>query len=403
MKQPNQTITAKNPISTNIMDIHFDCLEPILKSLDLESLISMADTCNKLKPNIECIFTKKYGAKKITLDGVSRDATDAIKEERSSITISDISTILKFLRCFGHLISSLNVHPYSYYNVRYLSKIFQYMNKYCTNSITEIKFVNIKNWVMEVPFSKVEYITFSYCSLDERVADFKTWFPRVNSMEFFKVAKCAFIECHLPNLKSLVIPHWPLSRISQALDLNPQLRSIYCCKQLNANFLQEISKNLQNISVLWINLSPDAITPAGTVIHLKNVRCLSVTCLEEMVKLPFSFDSLQKCTLFVKKPDWSDVIRFIKTHPTLTYIDLCTSSVPEDLKSELFQELSKMETVDYVGYEFLIDEAIEFIKASKSLKSFRFKLRNDDFFILEKKLDKEWSRSIVNKCITLKR
>ncbi|XP_031633743.1 uncharacterized protein LOC116347321 [Contarinia nasturtii] len=227
---------------------------------------------------------------------------------------------------------------------------------------------------MENPFSKVECITFSSCILDNRITNFNKWFPRVQTLEFYdNRGEC--IEHNFPNLEKLVISSTKcqIANISRALTLNPQLKYFHSYNQLDANFLQEFSENLQNIQDLCIDFSSKPIDTS--IIHLKNVQRLSITCFQPMLKLPFAFGSVQKCHLkVIDSPDWNDVIRFINRHPTLTEFSITSSAEGAD-KTELFQALSKIETVEFRIHQFSIDDVIACTKA-------------------EKCLDKEWSLSI---------
>lgn len=79
----------------HILTLNFDCLERILKLLDLESLCSVSETCKQLKSDAEFVFKNSKFAK----------SKDRLQEQLPSIT--DGPKWERTLRNFGHLMQSV--------------------------------------------------------------------------------------------------------------------------------------------------------------------------------------------------------------------------------------------------------------------------------------------------------
>jgi hypothetical protein len=391
-------VETSNASNLDITDVHNDCLDHVFMNLELADLLHLAHTCTHFKESVDYVFQRKYGGKVVRFSSIRTYSETPIELDETSINIYDLSTALRLLRCFGHLILSLCIDSYPAYNKHY-PKIVQYVRKYCSNSYTAIDFENFVVWEIEEPISNIERVKFSSCTLDSRISDFNKLFPHLRTVEFID-SKGHCIEHHLPKLENLTISNsdqCQRANISRALMLNPQLKGLKCHNELDTNFLQGVSENLQNIEDLYMVFSPGAISP-DTVIHLKNVQSLNITCHDSTLKLPFAFDRLKKCNLkIIASIDWNDFIHFINRHPTMSDITIFVSARDAN-KTELFQTLSKIENVDFRVHQFSIDDVIEFTKLSKTLKSFRFKLeKKASYSDLVKELDKEWNRSIDDK------
>lgn len=127
--------------SVNIVDVNQFCLEEIFMYLDLEDLLNVANASKYLRPATMTPFTRSHGDKWIDLRHIDKNQKLFV-ESNNEITIFSLKTIFQMLRCFGQSISQLNLFaPYCNANqFRNYRRILHYMNEYCVESLTNLKF-----------------------------------------------------------------------------------------------------------------------------------------------------------------------------------------------------------------------------------------------------------------------
>lgn len=111
-------------IKPKLTDINDDCLEQIFSYLDIKDFVNIAHTNKDLKPAADRAFARKFA--KTTFNVDTADWKYFVLAETY-----DLQTSLRLLRCFGHLILTLQI-----FNLNLSkwcgSKIAQYVNEYCS-------------------------------------------------------------------------------------------------------------------------------------------------------------------------------------------------------------------------------------------------------------------------------
>lgn len=94
-------------------------------------LLNIADTNTQLKQAADTVFERKFGEKKFCLN--RRRPTKA----ENFFNITELKSSLQTLRCFGHLITKLEVNSTTLRGSS-LSHLFRYTTEYCSESLVEL-------------------------------------------------------------------------------------------------------------------------------------------------------------------------------------------------------------------------------------------------------------------------
>lgn len=126
--------TAEELPSTKLTDVNNDCLEAVFKHLCINDLLNIAHTSKQLKPAADLAFTSKFGNKTFGLSKGTWTPTAYVE------TKGEVLKFLRLLRCFGHLISTLEFRRFIFYD-QYLQYLGSYISEYCTHSVRNIEFI----------------------------------------------------------------------------------------------------------------------------------------------------------------------------------------------------------------------------------------------------------------------
>lgn len=360
---------------TEITDIATNCLEEIFKSLELNDLLNVADTCTHFREIAEFIVSKKFAKKSILINELRVSRIRSICVQDNFVRLNDLRSILQTLRIFGHLIGKLEVNG-NYYNhlteetidfsAKAIGILSYYIGHYCVCSLTELIITKpISFNLFKKPFLKVEKIEITHGhSFRGQLKSgwFIKLFPNVrhlkyeNEFGYFSDFKC--IVDHFPKLEHLNISntyaHGKNSfqnismteddcaannmNVVNSLRLNQQLTNLSLPFISDIGILQKISEQQQNLEYLAIQYAPNEATnlDMGTV-HFQNVRKFKI-CLcnlnetrimdTEMAKIPFTFDHLQELTVQTCFLYSDEFFNFIKMHQSITKLNLRSCARP---------------------------------------------------------------------------
>lgn len=189
-----------NMNNTKITDLDNDCLEYIFKNLNINDLLSVADSAKHFKQAVELVFKSKSQQKTITLRADPHSEPVAVTQRY--ICVSDQLVSLKLLRHFGHLIINLDIEFVDQQWVR----VFQYLNQYCADSLEKLKLYFVYGAMESIqrPFSKLLVLEYSHCPLDNNSTELNTWFPRLRALAIINcrnISNPQNIKQYFPNLK----------------------------------------------------------------------------------------------------------------------------------------------------------------------------------------------------------
>lgn len=378
------------PKTTKITDLNKKCLGLIFKHLRIKDLLSLADTSKYFKRSVDDEYKRKYGNATVTISLRRDDDFEPISFWCNHISVNGPLFSLRFLRCFGHMVSDLQI----IYNYRHLSMVDQYIYNYCSNSLNKISLDKAGEKVMEhltKPFPKIEQVSLVDCDPDSSSFDLKMLFPQMEDL-----AMCSYnkFNTHFPNLKRLEIGELAScmvdvsdarENVARILSLNPQLRSLILIGGdfLDITFVQSISEHLQNIERLNIS-SSDFFDARNDTIHLKNLECLELDLgfsYYDDIKMPFSFEKLKTFSIWIS--DFyitTEFIKFIGQHrSTLNKLCINTSSYMQRPFEKLDKEMlagtiDQLMDIDLGKCNLSIQNVIDLLSICKMLKRLRFKL-----------------------------
>lgn len=340
--------------------------------------------------------------------------------KKKEISIVDMGTCNRFLDCFAPSFTKLKIeYSKSENELKHRAQLDRIVNKYCADYVTNITFMFApKDTMMKMkkPFSKVESVEFIGCYLTGKLADFNYCFPNMKKLEIIcdlaKIdGKC--IARHFPNLEHLgfsikgksehsdiVEGYIEKKHAAEAIQLNPQLRSLKIGYRWNTKFLKEISKYLQNIESLHFDEFIDNLD-SGTI-HFKSVKKLFLSCFD-VIKIPFSFDQLEELSLvriLNKALNREEVTDFFIKHPTIKTLNIEPSfcfgpygiCMDQTTALKLAKGLPLLTDINLNRFTMSCDYVISFLAECKSLKKFEFQITSvEEFKLLQYCLSAEFN------------
>lgn len=212
MKHRTINVPRKLNASTSLTDINDDCSEKIIKYLDLDDILNIAETSKHLKTSVDLAFHFKF--RKIPFE----INTNYVHKKKERVPISNVRNSFRLLRSFGHLILSLEI-------VRPLGcgkYLISYLDRYCTKSLKIIAFNDVDidlSKYLERPFLNVTRLCIHSCrNLD--LYKFKKYFPHMK--------QTVFTDCKLLPTENVHFPYLNIQfiriRLKTSLHLFKQIR-----------------------------------------------------------------------------------------------------------------------------------------------------------------------------------
>lgn len=277
-------------VNLKITDLPVNCLEKIFRLLDIQDLLSVADTCKCFKTAADLAYASNF-AKLIVIIKDLKPYDVEIHYQRFSyphIEIGYLKPSFQILRLFGHLISKLEIRINEWdYDDEYFeefeedeedlcveffrksfSKVIRYINEYSAGTLTEIRIRTAKNidyvQYMDRPFPNAEIVDIELWRWPSGLV--KTLFPKLRLLKCYykKNIDVANIADHFPNLEHveftmnimdcvmdlghiLDVPEDNARPVHSFLLLNPQLQSLRMPLTPDARIFQCISENMPNL------------------------------------------------------------------------------------------------------------------------------------------------------------
>lgn len=212
----------------SIMNIHYACLEYIFEYLDLKDLLNIAHTCKRLQIAAVANFGDEHGKKCIILRFPINNELDKFFVGLNDILIVGPKLQLPFLRCFGAKILHLDLdRQYQQYPRPILTKINDYINQYCTDTLNGLTIHRNHLIQFEKPFKKLEKLVIEGGVLGAEFPNFANLYPSLRRLEMQKVLfEGDFIAVSLPHLVHLSIDITERSSSREILNANRQLQSL---------------------------------------------------------------------------------------------------------------------------------------------------------------------------------
>lgn len=391
---PNRIRIDKNDVEgeagaigmISIIDLNVDCLEKIFSFLNVNDLLNVVDSNKLLKQGAEFAFKEKKNTK-IILDRLKKREIVHYHDWSpggDALCITDLNTSLQLLRCFGHLIFSLEI-VYTDISANNRVHLDHYIADYCAATLTEI---SITKWDdkntgkpifkdLDIFFPNVQIVSLATNEKFNKLLPINKWFPKM-------------ISLHV-NSK--------LKHLGAAIRMNPQLQHLSIDGNWNTKMLKRISKLpvLETLSLNWSNFFGAKKFKINTEIQFKNVKKCELYFRNHMqiALMPLKFDD-QLVDLTLPNLEAPHSLDFICKHPTINKLTLCLTR-PGQFEfriNELFQLKNALPSLTELSLHghILFDEAYMIINVLTSLKIFyvRFYIvdGNGSFFIINPNIHK---------------
>lgn len=385
-------INEPNATTKKLTDLDDDCLEHIFMYLSLADLLSVVNTNKRLTTAAELAFVRNFGRREYVFSDITISKKKIIKFWFDGNEQVELANPYRLLRCFGHLISKLNV-TVMHKQIAY--KAFKYVNKYCTETATEIKFhLNKDLNCVNKPYPNAETVTL-YVYYSEKLLrttkQLNKLFPNVRnlSIDYCKFER-EYIAVHFPLLNQLKLTGSPGSKgiykisylkntYAEMLRLNPQLRSLKLCYKFTEILLRSVSQHLQSLVYLEITLNYDDSRSFGDeVINFPSLNELKIWYFSaELIKISISATSLEAFSFeYWSEFNMNFLLDFLNNHPTITRFnvtDHCEHLRTTNFFIDVTAALPFLEEVNFSSISIPVNDAIRFVANCKSLKKFCFK------------------------------
>ncbi|XP_031635391.1 uncharacterized protein LOC116348509 [Contarinia nasturtii] len=388
-------------------------IESDLKDMALIDLLKAVDANVELKSMAESIYMEDYANKLVNLIRVDDESSsNQLVEMGDTISIFNKLTALKFLRCFGHLITALNLDFYSV-NPLIRAKIIRYVNKFCADTLIELKISSVNDGPLEKfekPFAKVTKLQFSYCRLDSYTTDFNIWFPKLRHLDMScnnRLASRDCIEDYFRDLKYLAVKVdsefcFNEDNVIEALQYNENLKHFGICGQFDMKFLEKVAKHMKYAESLDIDWPKGFEKTSEKEVNFKSVKQFKTNLIHLNGKMPVTFNHLEELTLIACCP--TDECRdFIRKHTSLIKLNIYTSSSKGFVNSllKILKVAHSVIEVNFFDGHFTGDEIIKLLDGCNTSQKFSFSL--DDQSVhdqLMEQLGEHWKTTIDGDRVT---
>lgn len=402
----NSETTMEAAERIRITEINIECLEIAFKYLSLDDLLNVANTNTHLRNAAKLAFASKYRKKRINVQWT--ESIPGIADE------GYLKMSLRMLRCFGELISSLEVSCY-FVNDKsdtFLQRLLDYVSEYCATSLTELVVNRCPKGAwdrVQTPFQSVRNV-FLNSSRSIRGDNLNRLFPEMRQLNLgylCSVYPLTDLDHHYPNMEEINISDDPAfflncnetDAFESFFRLNPQIRSLKMPFMTHA-YLQHVNKHLlllENFELIYKGHLPDTI---GEKISFKSVISFKVHSTGDKLPLiPITFNDLRVFSLDIRSlKDNRTLYEFLNEYPTVQKLSIKHNMLTMSEKNinifRLLATLPLLSDLDLRFWKFTPDKAIYVMKNAKHLKRFFFMLfKVSEYVEIQSRVAPEWRGS----------
>ena len=134
----------------------------IFDNLSLVELLNMSSTNDYYRQLGADVFRRKFGAKSVDFHAFNHSKQFEINESDSSIKTTKLDVILRLLKNFGHVITTLHIDFSIISDRDRQNQIIQYVSKYCSESLLELYLEQYRGFELDLfsmPFKKLHKLS----------------------------------------------------------------------------------------------------------------------------------------------------------------------------------------------------------------------------------------------------
>lgn len=372
-----------------LTDLDADCLNKLLKYLNLKDIIALAVANLTDCEDLERVFATETNAKTHPYEAAIRDWFVKYKyNEDDAITNNPkyFERSNAFLCLFRPLIPNIWLYYDTKYH-RHNAKMEQIIIKYGSTFLNEIIFINADMSAfedIEKPFVNVKTLKFEDGYLSKTFCELGKWFPRLESLTLnqTQIFDPKFIEHSFPYLKSLsvknkhIFRHGRMNRsfdedvldyflsnqnLKRFIELNSRLESLVLFHdrtegfhkrglrsdefliQINSELLKVIASNLPRLKYLELDIKEIGLDFATELVNFNlNLNLLVVETLRvsQLTKLNIMSDKLVNLnlTIHLRSRNYDVLAQFVAR---FVNIESLTINWPIDVYNQDFIKMVK--------------------------------------------------------------
>lgn len=409
---------SANGTNANKTALNWDCLDLIFSEMNFMDLLNMNEVSKEFSTLAADAFRRKFASKTISVVNTRdllfgreppyyvrkflQDVQDPRKctIESGRIQLQNVHLALKTLKYFGNVIEKLDLSLKNC-DTRHSTVIFDYVNKYCAESLAELSLNIQKGNILDQlkkPFKKVERLIFNIqpdLKLEHRNAPpMNQTFPSLRALILEKTPVYyvnEYFNCYLPKLEHFSL-RYGFKYINEELfknviQSNPQIRSIDF-EHGNERFLEEINLMLPQLEHLAIH---SAVT-AHREIHFENVIKFKTNSFEGTLNI--HFPKLQEFQLFFTPEKGAELFAFLENHTHLRRLHTQCWKMSGTEFEGIISRLPNLEEMFLENHYGLaqIDSIVKFLETDQKIMEFRLGFtENSQKQELQSKLQCEWN------------
>lgn len=232
-----------------LTDLDIDCIEEILKYLEFEDILSVADTNNRLRHASKFVFARKHSNTLFSLQPGSAHLFDkgVYPLSHTFMNVNNTKYIFQTLRIFGRLMSSLRIDLVCGSLLPDYINVVRYINEFCTETLERLEILlwdDLENALdcFERPFTRVKTVLIGVDAGSAQKDFLVRIFPKMEKLTLLtsctKFMHNGHIANHFPHLKIFeILPRDPYKEdhvcsevYRKFIRLNPQLQHLICRK-----------------------------------------------------------------------------------------------------------------------------------------------------------------------------
>lgn len=343
-----------------LLDLNYDCLEEIGRTLPFDDLLNIADSSKMLKDMADSVFKQKYGKHLCIVLDCSRGEEKISAKNDGNTSVNGWKNNFQTVRNFGHMISTLTFSMRgkpSNRNKKLIKRFFTYVNEYCGDSLIDIKLGGIpKDTLNHLPKP----------------------FPFVKKLHIEGYFNGKLLSQLFPNVHKIIFRYYSWKNFQNVGTQFQNLEYLVLWPQDKMKF-REISEKSTYDSKIYslLRSNPQLKSLALPVIPKANIRDKIIN----LMRMPIQFNQLEKLTLSFSSVAFDEFETFLMNNQTIKEIEIFgyiqTVLHIVGFGKNLATLLPELVSVDMGVLELIPDFVFDFVNQFKHLKVFKFRLKSD--------------------------
>lgn len=420
--------------ATTILELNNDCLLEVFKHLDLLSLCTVADVCNRFRQNAKVCFQH---SKKRDLNLTNDFKSDGDPMPKFILKSS------KILRHFAAYLIRLEFdsimarHWKKKHKTICRRKILELVIRYCSRTLTELSFLQIvveDEMVGEMRplLERLEKLSIRFCIIGQAFLDsLPLWSPELRELELLlfcpwegPVLRYDVLKSHKKLMKISLnhAHHIQNDDIEEMLKCNPQITKIQLvtCRGINHQIFRSIAYHALNVEILVFRGISLGREDAQYFAEMKNLKSLTFDFTHSpLLNILYAFQQIVAANIPLKNlclqemRDSDNIIMSMVIDEILKLKELEELTVKNSQGlteyhvnkfSKYLPKLRDLRITLYFRSYFTLDKITKWIRNADKLEILYYTMRRDDrtypTLIVDSDICKQWVEIVEKRCGT---